>query len=58
MPLLVEPKDYMNILQTKSINAEWKEKEIQAIKTDKELLKKNSVDAGNGHNINSKIKIH
>ena len=57
--MFIEPKDYMNIPQTKSINAEWNEKEIQAIKNDKELLKKtNSVDAGNEHNINSKIKIH
>lgn len=63
MPMFVEPKDYMNIpqnnnfIQTTSKSAEWNKKEIQALKNDKELLKKtNSIDAGNEHSISSKIK--
>lgn len=54
---------YMNIppnniiFKTISKGAEWNKKQIQAIKKDKELLKKaNSIDAGNEYNINSKIK--
>lgn len=61
--MFVEPKDYMNIpqnnnfIQTTSKSAEWNKKEIQALKNDKELLKKtNSIDAGNEHSISSKIK--
>lgn len=63
MPMFVEPKDYMNIpqnnnfIQKTSKSAEWNKKEIQALKNDKELLKKtNSIDAGNEHSISSKIK--